>query len=128
MTHTLLIVYPSYPSTWEEEPLKDGKPVTMHMFPVAAGTPEYQDAIKEFEDTIGVAHTIIEVKRIQNRSEYSRHISLRETMQRKHKKNVAMRRLFHGSKHESVNLIAVRGFNRNFAADANGMMIMQSLC
>ena len=109
-----------YPSTWEDEPLKDGKSVTMHMFPVVAGTPEYQDAIKEFEDTVGIAHTIVEVKRIQNRNEYSRYVALRDAIQRKHNKPVATRRLFHGSKQDSLELIAIRGFNRNFAADANG--------
>ena len=102
--------------------MKDGKPVTVHMFPVAAGTSEYQAAIKEFEDTIGIAHTIIEVKRIQNRNEYSRYIALRDAIQRKNSKPVVARRLFHGSKLESLDLIAVRGFNRNFAADANGII------
>ena len=114
-----------YPPTWEAEPLnKDGKPVTMHMFPVAAGTPEYQAAIKEFEDTIRITHTIIEVKRIQNRNEYSRYIALRDAIQRKNNKPVVPRRLFHGSKRDSLELIAVRGFNRNFAADANGIKLL----
>ena len=115
-----------YPSTWEDEPQKDGKPVTMYMFPVTPGTSEYQAAIKEFQDTIGTAHTIIEVKRVQNRNEYSRYIALRDAIQRKNNKPVVARRLFHGSKRDSLELIAVRGFNRNFAADANGIISSQA--
>ena len=120
----MTLSYLEYPSTWEDEPIKDGKPVTMHMFPVATGTPEYQDAIKEFEDTVRVPHTIVQVKRIQNRNEYSKYIALRDAIHRKHNKPVATRRLFHGSKQDSLELIAFRGFNRNFAADANGKTIL----
>ena len=41
----------------------------------------------------------------------------------KHKKEPIVKRLFHGSKQESLELIAVQGFNRNFAADANGTLL-----
>jgi O-acetyl-ADP-ribose deacetylase (regulator of RNase III) len=123
----MLLCFLEYPSTWEAEPLKYGKPITVHMFPITAGTPEYQAAIKEFQDTIGAAHTIVEVKRIQNRSEYSRYIALRDAIQRKNSKPVGTRRLFHGSKLESLELIAVRGFNRNFAADTNGITSHKNL-
>ena len=111
-----------YPSTWESEPLEDGKPVTMHMFPVPAGSTEYQDAIKEFTDTIRKQPTIIEVKRIQNRSEYEKHLVFRDTIFRKHNKPVAVKRLFHGSGEDSLKQIAHQGFNRNFAATANGKL------
>ena len=92
----------------------------MHMFPVQAGSAEYQDATKEFVDTVKMPHTIVEVKRIQNRREYEKHIVFRDTIARKHGSPAAMRRLFHGSKQESLELIAYQGFNRNFAAAANG--------
>ena len=95
----------------------------MHMFPVVTGTQEYQDATKEFEDTVKPHYnvTIVEVKRVQNRNEYAKHIALEQAINRKHGKPVVPKRLFHGSKQESLELIAVQGFNRNFAADANGM-------
>lgn len=96
----------------------------MHMFPVAAGTSEYQDAVKEFEDTIKRQHTIVEVKRIQNRNEYAKHIAFVDAVTMKHHGSpVDRRRLFHGSKQESLELIAHQGFNRNFAADANGELL-----
>lgn len=91
------------------------------MFPVAAGTQEYQDATKEFEDTLKQEHTIVEVKRVQNRNEYAKHIALDKAISRKHGKPAVTKRLFHGSKQESLELIAFQGFNRNFAAAANGM-------
>lgn len=95
----------------------------MHMFPVAAGTQEYQNAIKEFEETVKPHYnvTVMEVKRVQNRNEYAKHIALEQAINRKHGKPVVTKRLFHGSKQESLDLIAHQGFNRNFAADANGM-------
>ena len=99
------------------------------MFPVATGTQEYQDAIKEFEDTVKQHYsvTIVEVKRVQNRNEYAKHIALEQAISRKHGKPVVTKRLFHGSKQESLELIAVQGFNRNFAADANGMFKMHDI-
>lgn len=90
------------------------------MFPIAAGTSEYQDAVKEFEATINKQHTIVEVKRVQNRNEYAKHIAFLDTIAIKHGTPVDRRRLFHGSKQESLELIAHQGFNRNFAAAANG--------
>ena len=97
------------------------------MFPVVAGTTEYQEAIKEFQDTIKLQHTIVEVKRIQNRNEYSKYIAFREAVSRKHGPPVNTRRLFHGSKQESLELIAFQGFNRNFAAAANGKWLLKIL-
>lgn len=104
--------------------MKDGKPVSMHMFPVTAGTLEYQEAVKEFEATIKRQHTIVEVKRVQNRNEYAKHVAFVDSVAMKHGSSVDRRRLFHGSKQESLELIAHQGFNRNFAADANGELFI----
>lgn len=92
----------------------------MHMFTVAAGSQEYQEAVKEFQDTVHLQHTIVEVKRVQNRNEYTKHMAFQDAVSRKHGTTPDTRRLFHGSKQESLELIAFQGFNRNFAADANG--------
>ena len=114
-------MHADYPDTWEDETLKDGRPLPMEMFDVPSRSPEYQLAIKEFEATINYSHYTIEcVKRIQNRIEYTKHIAFRDAIEAKHGMKVEQRKLFHGSKLDSLELIATQGFNRNFAASANG--------
>ena len=111
------------PKTWEPQPVgADGKDEPMHMFDVVKDSPEYQEALKRFHETIGQTVTIVSLKRIQNPVEYGKHVSLRELIAKKYQtKTPSIRQLFHGSKGDSIQLIAVQGFNRNFAADANGM-------
>ena len=109
--------------TWEEQPKEGGRAKACHKFDVLAGTPEYQDAVREFEATIqSTKYTIIKVQRIQNPNEYAKHCSFRETLQQKHAKKVEERRLFHGTRLDSVDAIAHQAFNRIFAADANGKL------
>lgn len=113
-----------YPPTWEPDPQQQaGKKEAMLMFEVTSGTPEYSNSVKEFEECLNKHNykfTIEKVQRIQNRIEYSKHVTLRDSVQEKHHKKALVKRLFHGSKQDSLQLIAVQGFNRNFAADANG--------
>ena len=88
-----------------------------------AGSTEFQDAVKEFELSMtssGLKYAIVAVKRVQTPNEYQRHCALRQAIQQKHGKKVLERRLFHGTRQESIEAIAVQGFNRIFAADANG--------
>lgn len=116
------------PDTWEPQPQgSDGNDVPMHMFDVAPGSPEYQTALQKFHDTIGQMETVtvVSLKRIQNPLEYRKHVAVEESIADKHHKpKVEVKHLFHGSKQDSIELIAVQGFNRNFAADANGMHCM----
>ena len=110
-----------YPDTWVPQPEEGGRPKPSHMFEVDAGSTEFQDAVKEFELSMTrLKYTIVAVKRIQTPNEYMKHCALRQSMQQKHGKKVQERRLFHGTRQESINAIAVQGFNRIFAADANG--------
>ena len=93
------------------------------MFDVPRGSSEYKDAVKEFEQTIGASsYTIVAVQRVQCPLEYPKHVAVRSAMQGKHHKPPEVRRLFHGTKEDSIELIAVQGFNRVYAADANGML------
>ena len=90
---------------------------------VDSGTPEYIEAVKEFEESLrkgGVKYSIEKVERIENITEYAKHVALNDSIRVKHKKDPLVKRLFHGSKKDSIVRIAVQGFNRNFAADANG--------
>lgn len=116
----LFVYFTDFPATWEEKLSAAGD----YLFPVAAGTQEYQDAVKEFKDTINAArYTIVEVSRVQNHMEYTKHIALKEALREKHHKRVTCRRLFHGSNRENLELIAAQGFNRNYAADVNGELL-----
>ena len=95
----------------------------MLMFDVPPGTQEYCESVKEFEECLNKHNwnfTIEKLQRIQNRIEYSKHVTLRDSVQEKHHKKALVKRLFHGSNKDSLQLIAFQGFNRNFAADANG--------
>ena len=113
-----------YPKTWQKQPKEGGKPVPCHKFDVPTGSAEYKDAIREFEATIRNANcTIIKVQRIQNPSEYAKHASFQQILQQKYGKKVEERRLFHGTRMDSIEAISYQGFNRIFAADANGKSI-----
>lgn len=102
-----------------------GVPATVYRFEVPQGSPEYQDALKRFNETIGqTSVTVIKLERIQNPNLYSLHIALRDTVSQKyHCKKIEVKKLFHGTKEASITPITTQGFNRNFAADANGMIV-----
>ena len=122
-TFNIVLYFADYPDTWERQPEELGRPKPCHLFEVDAGSTEFQDAVKEFELSMtssGLKYAIVAVKRVQTPNEYQRHCALRQAMQQKHGKKVLERRLFHGTRQESIEAIAVQGFNRIFAADANG--------
>ena len=83
---------------------------------------EFNDALKEFFDTIGVTASIVRLQRIENHTIYIGHKSFLDAMTGKYprKDKIVSKTLFHGSKESSVTKILNQGFNRNFAADANG--------
>lgn len=92
-----------------------------HMEPVPDNNPEYQAAIKEFQATMGsISFTIVKLERIQNPNEFTKHRAFRDTLSRKYSRAVKEKRVFHGTKEDSMVAICHQGFNRNFAADANG--------
>lgn len=105
-----------------------GKPKACHLFDVPKGTPEFAAATKEFSNTMGTLnYSVVSVERVQNPSIHSCYMALRQSLRRKYGKAVEERRLFHGTKAESVEAITHQGFNRIFAADANGMIIYRKL-
>ena len=116
------VLHVDFPDTWEPQPEEGGRPKPCHMFEVNAGTAEFQEAVKEFEQTMTtLKYTIVGVKRVQNPNEYVRHCAFRAALQQKYgKMKVEERHLFHGTREDSIYAIAVQGFNRIFAADANG--------
>ncbi len=124
MMYQQYLVCPDYPHTWET-PRSGKKPLIM--LEVQKGTQEYIDAVKEFEESLTknkIKVSIEKIERIEKKTEYGKHMALQKAIRDKHKKEPEVRRLFHGSKQESLKLIAFQGFNRIFAADANGNNVL----
>ena len=94
------------------------------MFDVPQGSLEYDKALEIFSKTTDLSTvTVVSLKRVQNPNEYRKHVAFLEAIERKYahqRKKVDVRRLFHGCKEDAINFIAVQGFNRNYAATANG--------
>ena len=111
------------PSAWDAQPLdNDGNEKTLHMFEVVQGSAEYEEAVKNFNATIGQTVTITGLKRVQNPTLYLKHTTLQETICKKYsKKKVEVRHLFHGCGEDILKYIATQGFNRSKAGDTNGM-------
>ena len=97
-----------------------GKPLTCAFVDVSKSSSEFTKATQRFEETMSGNFTIIRVQRVQNPQEYYRYLGLKATWQSTgrimHEKE-----LFHGTKAENIKAVCSSGFNRNFAADANGM-------
>ena len=111
------------PPTWIKQHEVDGKPMEVHRVEVKEGTPEYQTALKRFHETIKVQVSIEKLERIQNPNLYNLHVTLKDVIARKYGKNtVEVKQLFHGLKEGAVNDVMTTGFNRSFAATANGMV------
>jgi hypothetical protein len=92
------------------------------MFEVDKSSTEYKKALEGFFKTIDQTVTILSLKRIQNPGLYRKHAALQVSLCEKYsKKKIDVRQLFHGSKEETMELIATQGFNRILAAEANGM-------
>ena len=108
-----------------EQPKENGHPKQCHVVEVKSGTPEFDAATKEFKATIGkIKYTIESVQRIQNLTQYASHYRLKENLEQqkyKGRKKTLEMTVFHGTRGDTVQQIIGSGFNRIFAADANGM-------
>lgn len=105
--------------------MENGKEKSCHLFNIPGGTEEYECGIKEFKETMyGKRFMIVKLERVQNVNEYSKHCAFLDVLKRKYNGDVLLKRLFHGTSSESIEAIAHQGFNRIFAADANGKVIL----
>ena len=101
--------------------MEHGQEKQCHMVSVASHTEEYRSALKEFKETMyRMEFSILSLERIQNSNEYTKHCAFLDVLKRKYGGQVLIKRLFHGTSTSSVQAIAHQGFNRIFAADANG--------
>ena len=113
------------PLYWQPQPFQDGKEKACHLVPVSSSSEEYEIAVKEFSETMhGINFSIVSLERVQNFDEYSKHCAFLDVLKRKYGGEVLVKRLFHGTSSHSVEAIAHQGFNRIFAADANGMLFL----
>lgn len=113
-----LVEFPPY---WQPQPMEHGQEKPCHMVDVPSHTEEYQSALKEFKETMyRMEFSILSLERIQNSNEYTKHCAFLDVLKRKYGGQVLLKRLFHGTSASSVQAIAHQGFNRIFAADANG--------
>uniref|UniRef100_A0A3Q3M6T9 Poly [ADP-ribose] polymerase n=1 Tax=Mastacembelus armatus TaxID=205130 RepID=A0A3Q3M6T9_9TELE len=97
------------PEHWDTMPDNvSSQPIT-----IKAGTQEYNEVLTLFQASCNL--NITKIERIQNPTLWnSLQIKKRNMEQRNgHQKN--MRRLFHGTCHNTVNIINDRGFNRSYA-------------
>ena len=119
----IIYIIVTLPPSWDLQSVEDGKPVAMCMLDVAQGSLEYDEALKYFHQRIGAKVTVVKLQRIQNPNMYNIHEAFLESICKKYPgKKIDVKHLFHGSKEESIRLIATQGFNRNFASDANGIL------
>ena len=101
--------------------MEQGQENTCHMFTVSSDSEEYESALMGFKETMyGREFSIVNLKRIQNFNEYTKHCAFLDVLKRRYGGQVLLKRLFHGTSVHSVEAIAHQGFNRIFAADANG--------
>lgn len=122
----MLILCVDPPPEWCQQPCdQHGKKHILHLEPIPESSVEYKKATGRFQDTLGnLKHSIQSVQRIQNPGEYARYMTLKQTWESMHAQGkVREREVFHGTKQASIMLICSQGFNRNFAADANGMFV-----
>lgn len=120
--HTLIsFLIVEFPPYWQPQPMERGQEKPCHLFNVPSNTEEYKYAIQEFRETMfGLEFSIISLERIQNINEYTKHCAFLDVLKRRHGDEVLLKRLFHGTSTHSIQAIAHQGFNRIFAADANG--------
>ncbi|XP_028840585.1 protein mono-ADP-ribosyltransferase PARP14-like [Denticeps clupeoides] len=81
---------------------------------VPAGSPEYSKVEREFRGT-GLNNKITKIDRVQNGGLWKNYMIKKKQMEDKNKHTNNEKNLFHGTSHNSINLINHHGFNRSYA-------------
>ncbi|XP_034055195.1 protein mono-ADP-ribosyltransferase PARP14-like isoform X3 [Gymnodraco acuticeps] len=102
------------PSHWD-----DMKGDLIKLFPVAAGSQEYTNVETELRNT-GLTPNIISIERVQNTTLWKSYQLLKKLLDVKNKHNNNERKLFHGTRADSIDFINKRGFNRSYAGTRVG--------
>ncbi|XP_049908033.1 protein mono-ADP-ribosyltransferase PARP14 [Epinephelus moara] len=104
------------PSHWD-----DMKGDLLKLFPLTAGSKEYNDVETELKKT-GLSANIISIERVQNTTLWQSYQLMKKQLEVKNKHTNNERKLFHGTGANSIDLINKQGFNRSYAG-AHGAMI-----
>ncbi|XP_029295286.1 protein mono-ADP-ribosyltransferase PARP14-like isoform X2 [Cottoperca gobio] len=104
------------PSHWD-----DMTGELLKLFPLTAGSKEYKDVVTELTKT-GLTANIISVERVQNTTLWQNYQLMKNKLEVKNKHTNNERKLFHGTKAESIDLINTHGFNRSYAGTHVGAM------
>ncbi|KAL7391183.1 hypothetical protein ABVT39_005598 [Epinephelus coioides] len=104
------------PSHWDD--MKGG---LLKLFPLTAGSKEYNDVETELKKT-GLSANIISIERVQNTTLWQSYQLMKKQLEVKNKHTNNERKLFHGTGANSIDLINKQGFNRSYAG-AHGAMI-----
>uniref|UniRef100_A0A7N9AQ46 Poly [ADP-ribose] polymerase n=1 Tax=Mastacembelus armatus TaxID=205130 RepID=A0A7N9AQ46_9TELE len=103
------------PPHWE-----DMKGALLKLFPVAAGSKEYDEVKTELTKT-SLTPNIISIERVQNATLWQNYQLMKKQMEVKNKHTNNEKLLFHGTGAGSIDLINTKGFNRGYAG-TNGAM------
>ncbi|XP_051278352.1 protein mono-ADP-ribosyltransferase PARP15 isoform X1 [Dicentrarchus labrax] len=109
------ILYADYcalPSHWD-----DMKGDILKLFPLAAGSKEYNEVETELQKT-GLSANIISIERVQNSILCQSYQLMKKQLEVKNKHTNNERRLFHGTHAKSIDLINKQGFNLSYAVGA----------
>ncbi|XP_069576160.1 protein mono-ADP-ribosyltransferase PARP14-like [Brachyistius frenatus] len=103
------------PSNWV-----DMKGDIVKLFPVTAGSQEYNDVQTEVTNT-GLVANIIMIERVQNTTLWQSYQLMKKQLEVKNKHTNNERLLFHGTSPTAIDFINNQGFNRSHAG-AHGVM------
>ncbi len=97
------------PATWEKEAAGGT------VFDLGVNSPEYQQTLKLFEAGGMPAKKIVSIKRIQNKTLFLQYSLLKEEFATRHPGKQVEKRVFHGTKANTVDSICTTGFNRSYS-------------
>ncbi|CAK6982415.1 hypothetical protein INR49_018834%2C partial, partial [Scomber scombrus] len=97
------------PSHWD-----DMKGDLLKLFPVTAGSKEYNDVQTELTKT-GLSANIISIERVQNETLWQSYQLMKKQLEAKNKHKNNEKMLFHGTGSNSIDHINKQGFNRSYA-------------
>ena len=101
-----------------------GKEKHVHLVPLTAGSPEYNNVESQFNKTMVKGRSqIVSILRLQNPVLYQQYIVRKREMDKHNPPGHQNERwLFHGTSPDTLDKINTQGFNRSFAGK-NGMFI-----
>ena len=110
------------PDNWDSMPADvNGKEKPVHLVALKAGSTEYNNVQKEFNNTM--TKQIISIQRIQNPVLYQQYAVRKKKIDKQNPPGCQNERwLWHGTSPDTIDKINTQGFNRSFAGK-NGKLV-----